>query len=410
MILKFWLKKQKLLGSSFITSYALTLMTIFYLQQLDKPIAPAIISLQRCAESKQIVAGWDTSFTKDFMMVLPTDNRMPLLAVLRGFFDYYSTFEFGLYIACPFLGKKLLKTVFVKPELFPPEFQLYLENIKRNPNNRFDYLKFMCVQDPFNHAHNVTRNVCKKSYLAFQEVCLKASKICEEEFKKNRNPQHKSEFFKELFRPVNENSGKKRKRGRLIEIFMCRDLVIKDGFNCDENGLRHLWCETVLKYFYEILTRVMKCEIEVVKLFDLENSGSYPTEGKVKVFKCVMNHHLLQPKRRAAARQEFEFPKELSVLDKEEMISDYLCDTELKDEEKLQLKFSIHTFLKKAPTRVSFDIESLEEIKKREAMINETYSLMEPVVLKWINLTFEQDFNTSSPVKSEVNCEVKDET
>lgn len=393
MILKFWMKKQELIGSTFITSYALTLMTIFYLQQLDKPILPSIISLQRCAESKQVVSGWDTSFTKDFTRIPPIDNRMPFLTVLKGFFDYYSTFEFGLYIACPFLGEKLLKTAFVKPELFPPEFQLYMENLRQNPNMRFDHLKFMCVQDPFNHAHNVTRNAPKKIFLSLQDYCLKASKICEEEFKKNRKPQHKSQFFKELFTPINEiKNSKKRKRGSIIEVFMCRDIVMKDGIDSDENGLRHLWCETVLNYFYQILTRVMKCEVEMINLFgNYENSTIYPSEGKVRVYKCVLNHQLLQPKRRTAARQEFDFPKELSVLDKEEMISDYLCDTELQKEEKLELKFSIHSFLKKAPTRISFDIDSLEELEVRKAMVNETYHLMESIVSKYIDMLFEHN-------------------
>lgn len=389
MILKFWLNKHDLIGSNGITSYSLILMAIYYLQQLEKPILPAIQYLQNSSQTRQIVGDWDASFAKDFTILFPIDNRQSILTLLKGFFEFYSVFEFGMYVICPFLGRKILKTLFYNDEGLPSDFELYLENCRKNPKNRFDQVRFMCVQDPFNHSHNVTRNVPKKVLLNFQDFCGKSSQICEEEISKMNKPDSRCEFFKELFKPMSGSPNKKRKRTKGFEIFMSRDLVLQDGMEYNEEVLRNLWCDSVLNYFLEILTRIMKCEVETFRKPFLNGCGGGNDEEEIRKFKCTTHYNLLQLKRRGTARQEFDFPKELSLLEKEEMISDYIVDEYLKNDEKLNLNFEIRCYLKKGPTRVLLQMETSEEIVARKTLLNDINYLLETVVSKWVATFFD---------------------
>lgn len=388
MILKFWIKKNDINGPHALTSYALILMAIFYLQQLEKPILPPIARLQNASPTPQIIGDWDASFVKDFS-IFRNENRQSILQLLKGFFEFYATFEFGLYVISPFLGEKLLKSLFYHDEALPSDFKLYSENCRKDPKHRFEQVKFLCVQDPFNHGHNVTRNAQKKILLNFQDFCATASQICEEEITKAQKSGNGCEFFKHLFRPINEKSKKRRKlMTNGFEVLLCRDLVLQDGVGHSEEDLRYSWCEAVMSYFSEILTRVMKCQIENGQA--LTNGCSPGSEGeKIKELRCTMPYNLLQAKRRQTARQEFEFPNELSTLEKEEMISEYICDTHLKEEPKMNLKFGIHCYLKKSPTRILFEMEIFEEAPARKNILNEVYYSIENHVSKWIATYFE---------------------
>nr|CAD7440254.1 unnamed protein product [Timema bartmani] len=56
-ILKYWSQKNDLSGSGKLTNYALAMMILFYLQQLDDPIVPSVFVLQNLCQDKRYIDG-----------------------------------------------------------------------------------------------------------------------------------------------------------------------------------------------------------------------------------------------------------------------------------------------------------------------------------------------------------------
>lgn len=153
MVLKFWAKVHELMCyQTKFTNYSLIILALFYLQQ--KPyLFPPVASLQENSYYNNIQDGWNGGFTPIRTSYLLHFESATLIDLLKGFFDFYSNFDFTLYVVCPLMGNKLLKTDFLKPESLSSLFNRYKENLKTMAPLNVETP--VCVQDPFELNHNV---------------------------------------------------------------------------------------------------------------------------------------------------------------------------------------------------------------------------------------------------------------
>lgn len=189
VIIKYWAKVHHFTGTNLMPNYALILLVIFYLQQ--KAILPPIYHLQRNVE--QYVDYWNVGFQD---VIHLSGNNESLYSLLGGFFEYYSSFNYDLFIVCPFLGRPIKKELFEKLETVPPEYELYKHNIERQFCQPFRLDCIICIQDPFEHNKNCTVAM----YPRLVQKVSSLIKSCGEIFAK----KHSELFLKEILSVVVE--------------------------------------------------------------------------------------------------------------------------------------------------------------------------------------------------------------
>lgn len=149
VLIKYWSKVHNFTGTNLLPNYALTLLVVFYLQQVN--MLPAVFNLQKYMQA-HMVDGWNTAF--DESMTFETDNKDSLYELLGGFFDYYSKFDFSHWIISPYLGCTVNKETFQRLDNVPDEFRLYKHNVRSKMCRPLRLDSQMCIQDPFDHSRN----------------------------------------------------------------------------------------------------------------------------------------------------------------------------------------------------------------------------------------------------------------
>jgi hypothetical protein len=149
LILKQW-KKALVLPMS---TYNLTMLAIFYLQNLPQPFLPPIVSLKNACTAPVLENNWMCGFGKEPIEI---SNPFCLTALVVGFFRFLSTLDFGVDVICPLLGTTLWRWKFKQPDLLPPEIQ---ESFSVMPELPLQTEKPMVVQDPFELNHNISKGM-----------------------------------------------------------------------------------------------------------------------------------------------------------------------------------------------------------------------------------------------------------
>merc|ERR1719228_1789673 len=96
-------------GGMKMSNYGLTMLIIFYLQQLEIPILHPVSTYQSVAGIKpDDISGWNCAFTRDIsqLPLLPV-NRDNTLQLLIGFFNFFNNYNFAELVMCPILGRSL---------------------------------------------------------------------------------------------------------------------------------------------------------------------------------------------------------------------------------------------------------------------------------------------------------------
>eukprot|EP00118_Oscarella_pearsei_P005299 m.24277 g.24277 ORF g.24277 m.24277 type:complete len:675 (+) comp28587_c0_seq2:29-2053(+) len=121
-----------------LSSYALSLMAIHYLQQSGE--FPCLSQNDTLTMQKVEIDGWDCTFSDPKMS--PIDSKQPDLGpLLVGFWNYFSSFDFSTRVCC------------IHTTAIPEKSSLSEETFITQP------LPLVCVQDPFEHSHITTRSV-----------------------------------------------------------------------------------------------------------------------------------------------------------------------------------------------------------------------------------------------------------
>ena len=163
-------------GGMKMSSYALTMITITYLQQLDNPLLHAVADLQAVhGLQPDIIEGWNCNFCPDLSQLPPLkENSVSLLDLLTGFFQFVASLNLPQVILCPLLGKVIKKTEIKSsfPSMISTDSFL-------NSDSNLKLDTALCVQDPFELSHNVVRNLPERAVLLFQKFCQEAWRECE---------------------------------------------------------------------------------------------------------------------------------------------------------------------------------------------------------------------------------------
>ncbi|XP_013172917.1 PREDICTED: speckle targeted PIP5K1A-regulated poly(A) polymerase-like [Papilio xuthus] len=155
LLVRYWAQVHGFTGSRRVTNYALTMMIIFYLQQASVSILPSVRWLQRDPAHRRDIDQWNAGFMSDYSHLPRSTNSSSVAELLGGFFQYYATFDFKELLVCPYLGYPVKKTLFADISTLPREFKRYRTNVEKNVMSPLKFTTPICVQDPFEHSHNV---------------------------------------------------------------------------------------------------------------------------------------------------------------------------------------------------------------------------------------------------------------
>ncbi|CAL8293327.1 unnamed protein product [Lota lota] len=134
---------------AWITNFSLTVMVLFFLQRRATPVIPTLDHLRSLAgpADKSVIEGNDCTFVSDLSKIKQQDNTETLEQLLRGFFDFYSTFPFGRMSINIRKGKEQNK-----PEVVP-----------------------LHIQNPFEVSLNVSKNVNATQLERFVALCQESA-------------------------------------------------------------------------------------------------------------------------------------------------------------------------------------------------------------------------------------------
>jgi len=178
-IIKSWVKFCRLTGSSELSmsSYALSLMGVFYLQQLNPPILPSIEALQEHVpdEERQSYENWNIGFNSSFSFDTSQKNTSSILELVKGFFAFYGQLQPENKVLCPLVSAEIDREHFTSCDKLPPCMEPYAINVAAGMTEL--KMKQFTIQDPFELNFNPVANV--QNYHEIQQTFMEAHQICQ---------------------------------------------------------------------------------------------------------------------------------------------------------------------------------------------------------------------------------------
>ncbi|EGI71086.1 Poly(A) RNA polymerase protein cid1 [Acromyrmex echinatior] len=166
LFLKKWLSLANLSGPDGMTNYALVWLVIFYLQVKFK--IPSIADLIKSHNQSKIISGWETGVSDAILINVPQQSIHELLL---GFFEYYGGFDYMHLVVCPLLGETYQKKAFAEVSILPNSMALYIAQLQGDKPEYFRIDSPMCVQDPYDLSHNLTKAVSILTLKRFKHYC-----------------------------------------------------------------------------------------------------------------------------------------------------------------------------------------------------------------------------------------------
>ncbi|KAJ6220671.1 hypothetical protein RDWZM_006483 [Blomia tropicalis] len=166
MLLKYWAKQNGLINTEAFSSYAFTMMIIFYLQ--TESILPSISHLQNLARDHSmqeiLIDGYHFEFCDQPELIqLSQINERSIEELVLGFFNYYNEFKYGIDAICPRLGSIVSRV------------KLFNEKRKANLKEKFRNSAIV-IEDPFVLEHNcgsIFQNLYMEKWLRVLKQVLK---------------------------------------------------------------------------------------------------------------------------------------------------------------------------------------------------------------------------------------------
>jgi len=172
-------------GGPRLSNYAVTLLVILYLQQLETPILHSVQTLQQYVkdEERVLLNGWDCSFStnRDILPVLP-ENKQGVFELLAGFFKFYAKANLSRLLLCPRLARVINKDDLIHS---PPQEFPSLPSFLGADESMMTFKNTLTLQDPFELNINVTRNLSEKAVSIMQAYFSEAASLTESLLKPN---------------------------------------------------------------------------------------------------------------------------------------------------------------------------------------------------------------------------------
>jgi len=152
-----------------VNPYALTLMVIHYLQNMQPPVLPC---LQKCHETAEYqVSQWNCAYCSNCSDEFRSSNKMSVAALLSGFFHFYSVYDYKSNGICIHRSSVTTRDA-ICDEV--NKFQL------GDASNEFRFSSPLIVQDPFKLTHNLTHNVSEDGLVKLTNEFKRFAPLCEE--------------------------------------------------------------------------------------------------------------------------------------------------------------------------------------------------------------------------------------
>lgn len=167
LFIKKWFSLFNLPGRHGFTNYSLVWFVIFYLQ--GESYLPSVATLIKERNDSRVVCGWETGVAQPKRNDKP---ELPISELLLDFFKFYANYDYQHYVICPLLGYSLTKKAFVESNALPKEMKRYTEHL--SIFDKPEYFRIdssLCVQDPFDLSHNLTKAVTSISLKCFKQYC-----------------------------------------------------------------------------------------------------------------------------------------------------------------------------------------------------------------------------------------------
>jgi len=114
------------------------------------------------------ILGWETGVSD---AILINVSQQPIHELLLGFFEYYGGFDYMHLIVCPLLGETCQKKAFAEVSILPNSMALYIAQLRGDNPEYFRIDSPMCVQDPYDLSHNLTKAVSILMLKRFKHYC-----------------------------------------------------------------------------------------------------------------------------------------------------------------------------------------------------------------------------------------------
>ncbi|XP_043590848.1 uncharacterized protein LOC122571314 isoform X1 [Bombus pyrosoma] len=167
LVIKKWFSYINLPERHGLTNYALAWLVIFYLQR--KSYLESVAELIQEKNESQIICGWETGVAQ------PKKNNkseQSISTLLMGFFQFYTNFDYQHYIICPLMGQPIAKRAFAESIMLPKEMKHYIKHLRTSKDPEYFRIDSpLCVQDPFELSHNLTKAVTSITLRYFKQYC-----------------------------------------------------------------------------------------------------------------------------------------------------------------------------------------------------------------------------------------------
>ena len=175
LILKLWMKANDFIdGQSGFTSYAFTMLVIFFCQTLESPLLPTLEQLRTQSNKELTIEGWDCSFCDDISLYPKSENNDSVMDLLKKFFKFLTNFDFTTQVILPKSGSSMHKKQYheLKTNNSHSKGPKYLD---------FKFTALCCIEDPFKLDHNLTANLSFPVFDKFLEyaknIAIKSENI-----------------------------------------------------------------------------------------------------------------------------------------------------------------------------------------------------------------------------------------
>lgn len=125
------------------------------------------------------MTGWECSFCRSKSKVPVIRSTQTVVQLLHGFFTYYNKFDFSNNVVCPLIGHPVRKHYFYKPQDLPYAMDSYVSRVTKSKHaEKFRTKCYMCVQDPFDLSHNLTKGTSQAILNKFKILCSHTADLC----------------------------------------------------------------------------------------------------------------------------------------------------------------------------------------------------------------------------------------
>ncbi|XP_076752625.1 uncharacterized protein LOC143424454 [Xylocopa sonorina] len=152
-----------------LKNYALAWLVIFYLQSCSpESYLPSVATLIKQNKKSKLICGWETGVAKPEKI---NKSEESVSTLLMGFLKFYASFDYQHYVICPLMGERISKRAFADL-ILPMEMNPYIEHLHTSESREYFRIDSpLCVQDPFDLSHNLTKAVTSITLKYFKQYC-----------------------------------------------------------------------------------------------------------------------------------------------------------------------------------------------------------------------------------------------